>query len=234
MGGGKLDAAKAALLRLVSKTMHKRDRLAVIAFEHELQRVCDGYVGDTNLPRLLDGIAPRGGTQLWGAVLAGLALLEDHCAARRIAAGGDARADANRCYELVVLTDGHDGSYTVAATDLAAHLAACTLPCFNVTIVGVGADVDTAALPRLTGARNGKYIAVDDDKGIATAFGKIGQRMRKVRIVTTTTKEVRSVIGGGRGDRGSSAAGRHSRPHTPARVGAAGGAAGGAGGPGSE
>ncbi|QVL48298.1 MAG: TIGR02452 family protein [Thiocapsa sp.] len=146
MGGGKWahasGAAQAAIARLGSE-----DRVALVVFDEQVDTLlplCRAHEAQAAAARVLDGVGPRGGTDLAGGWLTGCALIGR--------ADGDERL--HRCF---LLSDGQANQGIVDPAILAHHAAElCRLGVVTGTF-GVGDDYDEVLLGALADAGGGAF-----------------------------------------------------------------------------
>jgi uncharacterized protein (TIGR02452 family) len=146
MGGGKWTqartAAQAAIARLGSE-----DRVALVVFDEQVDTLlplCRAHDAQAAAAQVLDGIGPRGGTDLAGGWLTGCGLIGS--------ADGDQRL--HRCF---LLTDGQANQGIVDPAELARHAGALRQLGVVTGTFGVGDDYDEALLGALADAGGGAF-----------------------------------------------------------------------------
>ncbi len=138
MGGGKLEAAKAAALGLMER-LTERDRLSLVSFASDVQVHFDAVpVTNENVARIraeVSGLGTRGTTNLSGGWFAGV-----ECAAR--VAEGDARMTPR----IIILSDGHANEGISDAAELREHAGELRLRGVLTSTLGIGDGYDEQLL----------------------------------------------------------------------------------------
>jgi hypothetical protein len=197
MAGSKIKSAVSSLQEFIASQLTDEDELSIILFNGMCSTVLPLVLKGGNQDLIQSVVAslnrPTGGTALYDAIIAACKAAATTTAPE--VAGGEADAAAGtskpalqpggggeRCANRfglsrdmwsVILTDGMEGgsnnSKKVAA-DVIRHFSG------GFVIIGVGTDVDTAALQLLVGyATTGHYVtATSDLHGIEAAFHKVG------------------------------------------------------------
>jgi Ca-activated chloride channel homolog len=161
MGGERLEAAKAALVRLVDR-LDPGDRFGVVAFDDEVRVVVPaGPLTDKHAARgAIAGLDAGGCTNLSGGLLRGLQ------EARRVA--GEAGAT------VVVVSDGHANAGEVDPRRLASVAAAAREHGLTTSTVGIGLGYDETLLAELArGGQGGHAFAEHGDAAAAALAGEV-------------------------------------------------------------
>jgi Ca-activated chloride channel family protein len=161
MGGWKLVAARRAAARIVD-TLTPADRLAVLAFDHEVQTLTGLMeANDRNRFRaveFLSGLEARGGTEMLAALRAAVELLD--------------RADEDRDLVMVLVTDGQIGNEDQILRELAPRLAGV-----RVHTIGIDRLVNEGFLQRLAGLAGGRCELVESEDRLDEAMQAIHRRI---------------------------------------------------------
>jgi Ca-activated chloride channel family protein len=170
MSGTKLEQAKAALQQAMG-TLGQNDRFRVIAFASEVRRFRDGFVPATrdnisSAREFIDRLGADGGTNIAGALDASL----------------DTPGDAERLGIILFVTDGIP-SVGEQAPDRIAEQAAARVGNARVFTVGVGHDVNTYLLDRLTSRGRGSAEYVPPGASVETAMGAMLAKLRFPALV---------------------------------------------------
>jgi len=165
MSGDKLDQAKAALRQLLG-TLDERDRFRLIAFSNTITTHSDGWTRATrrNLRearRWVDGLRANGGTNIAGA-------LEE---AFRLA------SPTRRLPLVLFLTDGLP-SVGEQDPERIAQQAESARGRTRVFAFGVGYDVNTYLLDRLTAAGRGATEYVEPTEDVEQAVGTLAAKIQ--------------------------------------------------------
>jgi Ca-activated chloride channel homolog len=161
MGGERLEAAKAALARLVDR-LDPADRFGVVAFDDEVRVVVPaGPLTDKHAARAAIAALDAGGcTNLSGGLLRGLQ------EARRVA--GEVGAT------VVVVSDGHANVGEVDPGRLASVAAAGREHGLTTSTVGIGLGYDETLLADLArGGQGGHAFAEHGDAAAAAVAGEV-------------------------------------------------------------
>jgi len=138
MGGGKLDAAKAAALGLAER-LTERDRLTLVSFASDVQVHLDAVpVSKENLIRIRTEVSllqTRGMTNLSGGWFAGV-----ECAARV------AEDDARMTPRIIILSDGHANEGISDQNELREHAGELRLRGVLTSALGIGDGYDEQLL----------------------------------------------------------------------------------------
>lgn len=138
MGGGKLEAAKAAALG-VAERLTERDRLTLVSFSSDVQVHLDAVsVSRENLIRIrleVSRLQTRGMTNLSGGWFAGV-----ECAARA------AEADARMTPRIIILSDGHANEGISDPNELREHAGELRLRGVLTSALGIGDGYDEQLL----------------------------------------------------------------------------------------
>lgn len=160
-------ALQAAATELVAQVEGGSQRVAVYAFdgEEEIHQI----VGFTTEGGASAGVARLGGftprdpsTNLHGAVVAGLAVLDEAMAGSRTPL---------HFGTLVVFSDGSDRAARVSRGDMNHAIDASP---YDVFAIGVGSEIDEGTLGDV--GRDG-YVLVEDSAAITEAFRQVGERI---------------------------------------------------------
>jgi Ca-activated chloride channel family protein len=166
MSGEKIDQAKTALRQALS-TLRPRDRFRLIAFSNAVHQFREGFAAASpeilgEARRFVDGLAANGGTNLAGAIEAGLA----------------ERAGTDRLGIVVLLTDGlptvGEQSPERIAADAASRIGAA-----RIFTVGIGHDVNTYLLDRLAVDGRGSASYVTPGADVGDAMGTVLTRIAR-------------------------------------------------------
>lgn len=163
MGGGRLDAAKRAIIDLVAR-LDDRDNIGLITFDSQVEVVVPaGKVGDLGrqaITRAVSAIQPRGMTDLSSGYLRGLQ------EARRVC--GPAGAT------IVLLSDGHANSGITDAAQLRQVAAKGGTQGITTSTIGIGEGYDENLLAEIATGGNGNHsFARDADAAAAALAGEI-------------------------------------------------------------
>jgi hypothetical protein len=158
---------QAAATELVSQVEGSSQRVAVYAFDGEQD--IHSIVGFTTEGGATAGVARLGGfrprdpsTNLHGAVVAGLAALDEAMAGSRTPL---------HFGTLVVFSDGSDRAARVSRRDMNHAIDASP---YDVFAIGVGSEIDEGTLGDV--GRDG-YVLVEDSAAISEAFRQVGERI---------------------------------------------------------
>jgi Ca-activated chloride channel family protein len=160
MSGDKMDQARAAMLQALS-SLRSRDRFRLIAFSNGLRHFREGFTLATSdaiadARTFVNALSANGGTNLAGAVEAGLA----------------ERGDGERLAIVLLLTDGLP-SVGEQAPDRIAAEAAGRIGRARIFTVGVGHDVNTYLLDRLAVEGRGSATYVTPGTNVGDAVGGV-------------------------------------------------------------
>ena len=170
MSGDKLDQAKAALTEALN-SLRTGDRFRVIAFSSAVRRFREGLLPATaaNLAAArawVDELRANGGTNIAGALDEVLGT----------------PADAERLPLIVFLTDGVP-SVGEQAPDRLAENAAAHIDRYRIFTVGVGHDVNTYLLDRLSREGHGSAEYVAPDANVEVAVGGLLSKIQHPALV---------------------------------------------------
>lgn len=161
MGGGRLEAAKAALLRLIDR-LDPSDAFGLVTFDHEVDvPVPAGPVTDKHaIAHAIQSIQAGGSTNLSSGLLRGVQ------EARRVAAAGGAT--------LLLLSDGHANDGEVDPARLAGVASAARKHNITTTTVGIGEHYDELLLSEVARGGQGNHVfAEQSDDAAAAVAGEI-------------------------------------------------------------
>jgi len=187
MGGGRLEAAKRAIIDLVAR-LDDRDNLGVVTFDSHVDVVLPaGKVADHGreaITRTVAGIGTRGMTDLSGGYLRGLQ------EARRVA--GPAGAT------IVLLSDGHANSGITDPAALRQVAANAGAQAITTSTIGIGQGYDEDLLAEIATGGNGNHaFARDGDTAAAALAGEVegllGKTAQAANLLITPTGDVAGV-----------------------------------------
>lgn len=162
MAGAKVEQAKGAL-RYCLNNLNEGDRFNIIAFSTEVQQFEDGLaaIGPDALRAALefvDGLRARGGTNIDEALARGLALLP---------------GDAARPGMMLFMTDGLPTVGETKPQRILENAGAANRAEARMFVFGVGNDVNTMLLDRLTEDNRGTRTYVQPEEDIETAVSSL-------------------------------------------------------------
>ncbi len=143
------------------KSKKPEDEIQVVRFNEVTALLCPMTTNAKKLCRSMAGLKPGGGTLLWDAVYAAVISLGDE-----------------RCHKAVLLfTDGRDESKNAenpaTCTTFSEAVSAARQRQVPVYAIGLGQEVDTRALQRLSEKTGGRFLAVARPDEIQAAYEKI-------------------------------------------------------------
>ncbi len=170
MSGDKLEQARAALLQALG-TLGTADRFRLIAFSSAVRRLEPGFVAATpehlrDARAFVNGLSADGGTNIEGALDA--AFTEDP---------GEGRLGL-----VVFMTDGLP-SIGERSPERLADRAAARRGGSRIFTVGIGHDVNTWLLDRLSSAGRGSATYVAPEANVETAVGGLLSKLRYPALV---------------------------------------------------
>ncbi len=169
MTGEKIEQAKLSVERFLS-LMEPGDRASVIAFSDAVMRL-EALTDNTDLLKhSLAAIQPGGHTALFDAIVDGVASV--HGASGRKA--------------VIVLTDGiaNRGSF-----DQDRAIETAVRDNTSVYVIGLGKDVRTARLERISGETGGTYFFTPAPEGLRKIYETISTRIRNEYVLTFGTEQ---------------------------------------------
>jgi Ca-activated chloride channel family protein len=203
---GKMDAAKRAARRLI-RAARPDDRLVVIAYDHHVERAGGADADRQALLGFVDGLYPRGSTDIHGALDA---------AYRALADGSRPEAlDA-----LMLLSDGMPTAGVTEPAAIAGLAATAAEHGIATTTIGVGLDYNDALMMDLAGRGQGRYHFVKDAASIERILRqefedleRVVARALRLRIVLDDDVVLRRVLGSRALDQRQTAAVRAEERH---------------------
>jgi Ca-activated chloride channel family protein len=187
MAGGRLEAAKEALVRVVER-LDDRDRFGLVVFDQQAEVVVPaGRVGDSGRPDILRGIRdvrPGGTTDLSAGYFRGLQ------EARRVC--GEAGAT------IVLVSDGHANSGIVDPTALRQTAARAAGQLITTSTVGIGEGYDDTILDTVATGGQGNHSFAHDGDGAAHAVcqevdGLLSKVVQAANVLVSPTSAVSAV-----------------------------------------
>jgi Ca-activated chloride channel family protein len=157
MGGAKIRQAKSAAAAIIRK-LGRGDRFSVIDFDDAVSLSSDEFVAPTaeNVARALKfiaGMEDAGGTNINEALVRALGLM---------------RPGARPCY-ILFLTDGLPSVGVGDVSEILKNVAQANGAGARIFVFGVGDDVNTELLDRLSADNRGASVYVAENEDIATA-----------------------------------------------------------------
>jgi Mg-chelatase subunit ChlD len=191
MAGGKLTAAKEGVRLLFTEVLDKCDRMSVWVFNNHAQRIIPlTQKSDVDIDDVLRRIPePSGGTAMFDAVDGAMNEIK----------GVKGRY---RSLQLVVLTDGLDGSSRrVSESELAQRLQKPGLAHFHLIAVAVGPEAAKTLTP-LCAPQHCHLIKVNDAAvGIKKAFDTCVTTIREIRQRVHTEVKSQKAVTDSRGNK---------------------------------
>ena len=187
MRGGRLDAAKEALVRVVQR-LDARDRFGLVVFDDQAQvAVAANRIGDTgraDVVRRIRGVRPGGTTDLSAGYFRGLQ------EAHRVCGGAGAT--------IVLVSDGHANSGIVDPTALGQTAARAATQSITTSSVGIGEGYDDTILDVVAAEGRGNHSFAHDGDGAAHAVsgevdGLLSKVVQAANVVVSPTSAVRGV-----------------------------------------
>jgi Ca-activated chloride channel family protein len=165
MSGAKIRQARAAA-RFVLIHLDRRDEFTLIDFDDGVTAFSDGLVAATpeNVDRALkfaDAIEDSGGTNINDALLAALSRMH----------GGD------RPSYILFLTDGLPTVGTTETADILRNLQKANDLRSRIFVFGVGNDVNTALLDRISSDHRGASVYVGEDEDLEVALSSFYEKI---------------------------------------------------------
>lgn len=157
-----LDVAKHGV-KTVLNTLGSDDRLAVVLFDHQSEILFDltamDEAGRTSCQEKLDGVCPRGATNIWLGLEAGLNACQN---------GQDAAA--KRLSHIILLTDGQTQERNTVIPRIDEYRAKHErLPC-TISTFGFGYNIDSPLLVDMALKGSGTYSFIPDAGFVGTVF----------------------------------------------------------------
>jgi hypothetical protein len=184
MAGGKIEQAKASVLRLLS-LLEQGDRVSLFAFSDSVHRLAPLSADRNALQEAVQAVRPGGHTALYDG----------------IAKGVDSVRGAPGRRAVIVLTDGIANR---GALDIGQAIDAAVRENASVIVIGLGNDVRTARLERIADETGGSYFFTPSAEGLQDIYGTIGKRILNEYVVTYRTearsdylRNVSLTLGGG-------------------------------------
>ena len=187
MAGGRLEAAKRALIDLVGR-LDDRDRFGLIVFDHQADvAIPAGRVGELGrdaIRRSIAAIGPGGSTDLSSGYLRGLQ------EARR--AGSQAGST------LLLLSDGHANAGVTDPAQLRGVAAQAASAGVTTSTIGVGLGYDEAILAEVAtgGTGNHSFAQNPDDAAAAVAAevdGLLSKSVQAANLLIEPTGDVAAI-----------------------------------------
>lgn len=154
MSGPKLEITREAVARFI-RTLHPEDRVAIVAYDDQVDVVCDLRAPSEELARFVERIEAGGSTNLYGGWVRG---------AKLVGRGG----------RVVLLSDGqaNHGRFTDAVS-LSEH-AALSYQRYSLTTttIGVGQDYDEALMAGMARHGGGAHYFAHSADAIMDAFSR--------------------------------------------------------------
>ena len=170
---GRMDAAKQAATAFVD-VLGSKDAVAVIAFSTEV-RIVQGYTSDKGLLKnAINGLAPRGDTDLYGAVTQSAQLIGALPMAQR---------------GILLISDGED---TINKQTLDGSIQAAKAARTAVYPFGLGKDASSGPLKdvllKLGTGTGGRATFVANPGDLKSIFAKQSEQFRRRYVITYTSK----------------------------------------------
>lgn len=170
MDGPKLESARQAAKTFVS-LLNARDALALVQFDGNGVRTLVPLSTDHQAAlTAIDKLAAFGNTPLWDAVDRGINLVKD-------------RNDGPRA--VVVMTDGgdepRDPRASLSLDTVVGHAVTTQVPVFA---VGLGQDVASDPLQKLTADSGGQYLESPTPDQLNGTFGTVAKQLRQEYVAT--------------------------------------------------
>ncbi|MFP5503538.1 MAG: vWA domain-containing protein, partial [Candidatus Sericytochromatia bacterium] len=161
MNGEKIVALRQALKALVDR-LTDRDQLGIVIFDDEVDTIRPlGAVTDKQaLHRLIDGIEPRGGTDIESGLKRGYEMLEQVTAAE----GEDRR--------VLLLTDAQPNAGKTGPDSFEALISRYGGQGVGLTAFGIGMDFGAALAETIGTQRGGNYVFLKDAEHVRTVFSR--------------------------------------------------------------
>ncbi|TVR41885.1 MAG: VWA domain-containing protein [Planctomycetota bacterium] len=176
MSGEKWERACQAAQQ-VARRLQPTDRLAVVAFDTEVDTVLPPSPGGRNLAKALaealTNYGPRGGTNLGAGWLSGCALVGD----------ADEHQRLRRCF---LMTDGQANDGITEPAELAHHASELARRGVRTSTFGIGDDFEEGLLGPLADAGGGAFFDIAEASGIAPALDReLGETLAVVERSVT-------------------------------------------------
>ena len=169
MSGEKIIRAKESVLRFIA-LMETNDRAALITFSDKVALLEPLTSDHEKLMSAVKKIEPAGHTALYDAV----------------AQGAEALKSVSGRKAVVVLTDGIANR---GSLDIDQSIAEAVKDYVSVTVIGLGADVRTSRLERISQETGGAYFFTPSPSGLAEIYEAISRRIRNEYLLTYHTQD---------------------------------------------
>ena len=168
MAGGKIDQAKASVLRFLS-LLEQNDRVSLLSFNDSVHMLAPLSTDRYALHEAVQDIRPEGHTALFDG----------------IAQGVDSVRGVPGRRAVIVLTDGIANR---GALDIGQAIDAAVRENVSVVVVGLGDDVRTARLERIAEETGGSYFFTPSAGGLREIYETIGKRILNEYVITYRTE----------------------------------------------
>jgi VWFA-related protein len=169
MSGEKIVSAKESVLRFIA-IMEPGDRAVLIAFSDTVALLEPLTSDRDRLTNAVQALEPAGHTALYDAV----------------ARGAEALQGVPGRKAVVLLTDGIANRGNL---DIDQAIAEAVKDYVSVTVIGLGADVRTARLERISQETGGTYFFTPSASGLAEIYEAVSRRIRNEYVVTYLTQD---------------------------------------------
>jgi Ca-activated chloride channel family protein len=152
MGGEKITAAKEALLSFIDQIQGGREKVALVAFNDEVEeRVALGTLTENraSLKSSITSLQANGATALYDAVIYAHDQLQE-------------QSDPERINAIVVMTDGQNTRGSHSLEDILSQVAAAGTPVL-IFAVAYGEDADMQILQQIAEAGDGQAYTSDPE-----------------------------------------------------------------------
>lgn len=167
MTGEKIDKAKESVLRFIS-LMEPGDRAALFAFSDEVDTLELLTSSQDLLRKAVGSIQAHGHTALYDAIARGVESVRGVSGRRAV----------------IVLTDGIANR---GALGIDQAIESAGKAYVSVSVIGLGKDVRTARLERISGETGGSYFFTPQADGLSEIYLTISNRIRNEYVVTYRT-----------------------------------------------
>ena len=168
MTGDKIARAKESVLRFIS-LMEKQDRASLFAFSDRVTELAPLTGNEESLKSAVAGIQAGGHTALFDAISQGVDSL-------KAVSGRKA---------VIVLTDGIANRGVI---DIDQAIESAFKSYVSVYTIGLGEDVRTARLERISRESGGTYFFTPSAEGLASIYETISHRIKNEYVVTFDTE----------------------------------------------
>ena len=169
MAGNKIMRAKESVLRFIS-LMEQGDRASLIAFSDKVVMLKPQTSNQGELKEAVQSIQAGGHTALFDAIARGVESVRGISGRRAV----------------IVLTDGIANR---GALDIGQAIEAAIKANVSVYVIGIGADVRTARLERISSETGGFYFFTPSADGLAEIYESISRRIHNEYAVSYTTEK---------------------------------------------